>query len=102
MGIGLVLDNFGMTSEEGMSSLAAQVINVIDRACEMAKWALRLGMQRSFTTVHSHYKNIDLQAISQGFAPGYDDVELDQIEEKVAPIAQVLAVSMEEEVVFKK
>jgi hypothetical protein len=49
----------------------------------------------------SHYENIDLQAMSQGFAPGYDDAELDQIEEKVAPLAQVLAANMEEDVVPK-
>jgi hypothetical protein len=29
-GVGLVLDNLGMTSEEGTSSLAALVINITD------------------------------------------------------------------------
>jgi hypothetical protein len=29
--------------------------------------------------------------MSQGFTPGYDDVELDQIEEEVPPLAKVLA-----------
>jgi hypothetical protein len=40
--------------------------------------------------------------MSQGFAPGYDEGEVDQIEEEVAPLAQVLAANMEEEVIPKK
>jgi hypothetical protein len=39
--------------------------------------------------------------MSQGFAPGYDDAKLDQIEEEVAPLVQVLAASMEEKIVLK-
>jgi hypothetical protein len=31
--------------------------------------------------VRSHYKNIDLAAMSQGFAPGYNDNELERIKE---------------------
>jgi hypothetical protein len=76
-----------MTSEAGTSSLAVQVINVADWVREMAKRALHLGVQRSFVIACSHYENIDRQTMSQGFAPGYDDAELDQIEEEVAPCA---------------
>jgi hypothetical protein len=82
----LVLNDFEMTPKAGMRSLAVQVVNVTDRACGMAKRALHLSMQRSFAIAHSHYENIDLQAMSQGFAPGYDDAKLDQIEEEVAPL----------------
>jgi hypothetical protein len=42
--IRLVLDNLGMTSEEGTSSHAAQVIHVTDRECKMARRALHLGV----------------------------------------------------------
>jgi hypothetical protein len=52
----------------------------------MARWALHLGVQRRFAIAHSRYENIDLQAMSQGFTPGYDDAEMDQIEEEVAPL----------------
>jgi hypothetical protein len=34
---------------------------------------------------HSHYANIDLVTMSQGFAPGYTQSELEEIEETVAP-----------------
>jgi hypothetical protein len=83
--VGLVLNDFEVPSEPGTSSLAVQVANVTDRARGMAKRALHLGVQRSFAIARSHYKNIDLQAMSQGFTPGYDDTELVQIEEEVAP-----------------
>jgi hypothetical protein len=58
--VGLVLNDFEMTSESGTSSLAVQVVNVADQACGMAKRALHLGVQRSFAITHSHYDNIDL------------------------------------------
>ena len=34
---------------------------------------------------HSHYENIDLATMSQGFTPVYTDVELDDIEKVVPP-----------------
>jgi hypothetical protein len=43
----------------------------------MAKRALPLGVQRLFAIARSHYENIDLQQTSHGFAPSYDDTELD-------------------------
>jgi hypothetical protein len=55
-----------------------------------------------FAIARPHFENINLQAMSQGFTPGYDDAELDQIKEEVAPLAQVFAASMEEEVVSKE
>jgi hypothetical protein len=84
--VGLVLNDFGMTSEVGTSSFAVQVVDLTDQAGGMAKQALHLGVQRPFTISHSHYENIDLQVMSQGFAPGYDGAELDEIEEEVAPL----------------
>jgi hypothetical protein len=63
----------------------------------MARRALNLGVQWSFAIVRSRYENIDLQAMSQGLAPGFDDAELDQVEEEVVPLALVLAPNMEEE-----
>jgi hypothetical protein len=99
--VGLVLNDFEMTSEPGMSSPVVQVVNVMDWVHGMAKRALHLGVQWSFAITRSHYENIDLQAMSQGFMPGYDDAELDQIEEEVAPLTPVLATNMEEEIVLK-
>jgi hypothetical protein len=60
---------------------------------------LHLSVQQSFAIARSHYENIDLEMMSQGFAPGYDDTELDRIKEEVVPLAHDLAASMEDEVV---
>lgn len=43
------------------------------------------GVHHAFTIARSHYVNIDLPVISVGFAPGYNDVDLDKIEKEVAP-----------------
>jgi len=36
---------------------------------------------------HSHYENIDLATMSQGFTPVYSYAELEDIEKEVAPLA---------------
>ena len=51
----------------------------------MARGVLRFGIHRSFVIARSHYENIDLATMSQGFAPVYTDAELDIIKEEVAP-----------------
>ena len=47
--------------------------------------ALRFGIHRSFMIASSHYENIDLVTMSQGFAPVYTDAELVNIEKEVGP-----------------
>ena len=46
----------------------------------------------------SHYENIDLATMSQGFTPGYFDAELEDIEKEVAPLAQDLSAKIEDEI----
>ena len=57
----------------------------MDQARDMARGALRFGVHRSFVIARSHYENIDLTTMSQGFAPVYTDAELDDIEKEVPP-----------------
>ena len=71
----------------------------MDQAHDIARGALRFGVNRSFTIARSHYENIDLATMSQGFAPGYSDVELENIEKEVAPLAQDLSTKIEDEIV---
>ena len=40
-----------------------------------------------FTIAHSHYENINLATMSQGFMPVYSDAELEDIKKEVAPLA---------------
>ena len=65
----------------------------------MARGALCFGVHQSFAVICSHYENIDLATMSQGFAPIYTDVELDIIEEKVAPLAHDLSTKIEDEII---
>ena len=59
----------------------------------------RFGVQQSFVITHSHYKNIDLATMSQGFAPVYTDAELDDIEKEVAPLPHDLSTKIEDEII---
>ena len=65
----------------------------------MARGALRFSVHRSFTIACSHYENIDLATMSQGFAPVYTDAELDDIEKEVAPLAHDLSAKIEDEII---
>jgi hypothetical protein len=97
--VGLLLSKLWMTSEQGTSSLVIRVLDIMDRVFGMVRHVLHLSVQQSFAIARSHYENIDLEMMSQGFAPGYDDTELDRIKEEVVPLAHDLAASMEDEVV---
>ena len=71
----------------------------MDRAHDMVRGALHFGIHRSFTIAHSHYENINLATMSQGFAPVYTDAELDDIEKEVAPLAHDLSAKIEDEMI---
>ena len=65
------------------------------------KEALHTRVHFAFAIARSHYANIDLPVISEGFTPGYTDAELDKIEKKVAPSTQDLAEKVGEEILPK-
>ena len=50
----------------------------------------------------SHYENIDLETMSQGFTPDYSDTELEKIDKEVSPLAQDLSTKMEDEIILPK
>ena len=53
--------------------------------------AFHAGITQAFTVAHSHYdREINLEVMSLGFALGYEDSELDEIEKAVTPIARNL------------
>jgi hypothetical protein len=66
------------------SSLIVHVTRITERAHEIVRHALCFSVQQTFVTTRSHYENIDLAAMSQGFAPNYNDDELERIEETAA------------------
>ena len=95
----LVCDDLELAPEQVMSSFAVRAIWITDRSCETMRNALCFGINRSFAITCSHYENIDLAMVSQGFIPSYSEAELDEIEESVAPLAQNLSVKIEDEVI---
>ena len=71
----------------------------MDQAHDIARGALCFGVNRSFAIARSHYENIDLATISQGFTLGYSDAELEDIEKEVAPLGQDLSAKIEDEII---
>ena len=67
--------------------LVVYATQIMDQARNMARGALHFGIHRSFMIARSHYENIDLATMSQGFVPGYSEAELEDIEMEVAPLA---------------
>ena len=58
----------------------------MDRACEITRDVLRFSIHGSFVIACSHYENIDLATMSEGFTPVYTDAELEDIEKEVDPL----------------
>ena len=99
--IGLVFDDIGVAPATETSSLAVRVTQIPDRARALARKALYTSIHRAFAITHSHYINIDLPVISEGFTPGYTDAELDEIEKETALPVQDLAEKVGEEILPK-
>ena len=81
-----------MVQEEGTSSLTTCPAGIIARVGQLEEDAFHAGITQAFAVARSHYdREINLEVMSQGFAPGYEDPELDEIEKAVTPIAWNLA-----------
>jgi len=100
----LVLDDLGVEAADEPGQLAAQLVQGVDVAVQgdeitrqEARSALFIGVQRAFAVTRSHYANIALDELSQGYPADYTDAELDAIEEEVAPFARALTDKMQEE-----
>ena len=88
---------------EGTSSLVAHAIEITAQVRQLERDALRAGVHQSLMIARSHYGDIiDLETMSLGFAPGYTNVELDEIEAAVAPLSQDLADKMEDTVLPRR
>ena len=99
--VGLVFNDLGVTLAMETSSLAVRVTQILDRACALARVALHTSVHRVFAIARSHCIDIDLPVISEGFAPGYTNAELDEIEKEVEPPTWDLAEKFEEEILPK-
>ena len=88
-----------MTQEEGVGSLTVHAAGITTRVGQLEESAFCLEITQTFTIAHSHYaQEINLGVMSQGFAPVYEDAELDEMEKAVTPLAWNLAYKLKEEV----
>ena len=73
----VVCDDLEVVRSEGTSSLVARAVEITAWVHQLERNALRAGVNQSFVIAHSHYgDSIDLEAMSHGFAPGYEVHEL--------------------------
>ena len=62
-----------------------------------------MGIIQAFAIARSHYAdNINLRALSLGFALGYELSELDEIEAAVTPLTESLARKIEDTVLPRR
>ena len=79
--------------------LAACATGITARVGQLEEDAFHAGITQAFVVAHSHYdQEINLKVMSYGFAPVYDDDELDKMEKAVAPLARNLANQLKQEV----
>ena len=72
-------------------------IDITARVRQLEKEAFCLGIIQAFAIARSHYDvNINLGAMSLGFAPGYELSELDEIEAAVTPLVESLVRKIED------
>ena len=82
----MVYDNLPVVQSEGTSSLEARAVEIMAQVRQLERSALHAGVNQSFAITHSHYRDsINLEAMSHGYAPGYEVHEL-EMETMVAPL----------------
>ena len=90
--LGIVYDDLQVVQPEGTSSLVARAVDIAAWVHQLGKDALRSRIIQAFAIARSHYDdNINLEAMSLGFAPCYEPSKLDEIEATVTPLAKILA-----------
>ena len=95
----MVYDDLQVAQEEGAGSLVTHAAGMTARVGQLEESAFCLGITQAFAVAHSHYaQEINLGVMSQGFAPVYEDAELDEMEKAVTPLSQNLADKLKEEV----
>ena len=99
----VVWNDLEVVRSEGTSSLAAHAVEIMVWVRQLERDALRTRVHQSFVIARSHYgDDIDLETMSLGFAPGYTDAELDEIEAAVAPLSRDLANKIEDTVLPRR
>ena len=95
--VGVVFDDLGVARLEETNSLCACAVDITMWVHQLEENAFHVGITQAFAVARSHYdREINLEVMSQGFAPVYEDAELDEMEKAVTPLAQDLANRLKE------
>ena len=95
--VGVVIDALRVTQPAETSSHAVHAAGITTRVGQLEEDAFHAGITQAFAVARSHYdREINLEVMSQGFAPIYEDTELDKMEKAVTPLAQDLANRLKE------
>ena len=79
------------------SSLMARAMGITARVGQLEEDAFHAGITQAFAVTHSHYdREINLEVMSHGFAPVYEDAELHEMEKAVAPLTRNLVNRLKE------
>ena len=90
--VGVVFDDLGVVRPEETGPLVAHAVDIMARVRQLEENAFNAGITQSFVVAHSYYdQEVNLEVMSLGFAPSYENSELDEIEKAVTPIARNLA-----------
>ena len=97
--IGVVFDDLGVAQPEETSSLVAHAAGITRRVGQLEEDAFHARITQAFTVARSHYdQEINLEVMSLGFVPVYEDPELEEIEKAVTPLARNLTNRLRETV----
>ena len=92
-----VYNDLQVAQEERTSSLTTHAAGITARVGQLEEDAFHVGITQAFAVARSHYdREINLQVMSLGFMPVYEDLELDEIENAVTPLARNLVNRLKE------
>ena len=94
-----VCDGLQVAQEEGAGSLTTRAAGIMAWVGQLEESPFRVEITQAFAVACSHYdQEINLKVMSQGFAPVYEDAELDEMEKATTPIVRNLVDRLKEEV----
>ena len=88
-------DSLGIAAPGNVDELIEGVEAMPARIQQVAVASLRYGIRQTLAIARSHYDDIKLDVISQGFPRDYNDEALDAFEQEAAPLADTMAKEMQ-------
>ena len=83
----MVINALRVTQPAKTNSLVVHATGITTWVGQLEEDAFHVGITQAFAVARSHYdREINLEVMSQGFVPVYEDVELDEMEKAVTPL----------------